>query len=273
MMKHVLFAACIGTICSFSAFAGVELISEQQCQIMYDKGILSANAPVKCNRLANVTIQHYDFDGQIRKGTIVVMDAVANRVDRIFQTLLEKKVPMHSVMPMEKFNGDDNASMVANNTSAFNARPIIGGVSWSKHAYGLAIDLNPEQNPFVSIDENNSVTVRPVQSTKTFLNRYTYRPAKPVRTGMAEEVIDVFAENGFLIWGGYWNYPIDFQHFEIGPQALVNRLATEPDKIKAQNVFEEYIADYLHCMKTSDQKKHEEKRMSCVQKITKKFSQ
>ncbi len=276
MIRFRFITICIVAICSFTVLADVKPISAQQCEIMREKGVLTANAPIQCNRLANVTLQYYDFNGQIKIGSIVVMDAVAQRVEHIFSLLFKKKIPMQSVLPMENFSGNDDASMQANNTSAFNARPITGGASWSKHAWGVAIDFNPLQNPFVAIDNNNNVTVKPVQSVKNYLNRYSWRPNKPVNTGMAEEVIDIFAQNGFLIWGGYWNYPIDFQHFEIGPQALVKQLAARKD---GAALFEQYVSSYLHCMKISKHIKHnkkrtlhDKKRAVCIEEVTNKYT-
>lgn len=40
---------------------------------------------------------------------------------------------------------------------------------------------------------------------------------------MATDPIDIFAENGFIGWGGYWNYPIDYQ--EIGSRKFVEQLS------------------------------------------------
>jgi hypothetical protein len=51
---------------------------------------------------------------------------------------------------VEKYDADDDRSMEANNTSAFNCRPITGGTAWSNHSYGRAIDVNPVQNPYIS---------------------------------------------------------------------------------------------------------------------------
>ena len=50
---------------------------------------------------------------------------------------------------IDDYGGDDDRSMAANNTSGFNCRRVAGQSSWSAHAYGEAIDLNPVQNPYV----------------------------------------------------------------------------------------------------------------------------
>src|SRR5262245_24225805 len=49
------------------------------------------------------------------------------------------------------YRGSDDASMAADNTSAFNCRRAVGSAtgSWSMHAYGLAVDVNPRENPYL----------------------------------------------------------------------------------------------------------------------------
>ena len=89
-----------------------------------------------------------------------------------------------------------------NNTSASNARPMTGGKQWSMHAYGVAIDINPPQNPYPSFDDDEGVAhVLSAKAAKTSVNCMDCRPNKPGRLGRAEEVVDIFANNGFLSWG------------------------------------------------------------------------
>ncbi len=99
---------------------------------------------------------------------------------------------------------DDHQSMAANNTSAFNCLEVAGrpGV-WSQHAYGLAIDLNPIQNPFV-----DGRHVSPAGG-RAFLDRA--RPAAGVITD-GGGVVAAFARAGWG-WGGHWRAPRDYQHF------------------------------------------------------------
>jgi hypothetical protein len=115
--------------------------------------------------------------------------------------LHQRGFPLARAKPIEHYHGDDAASMQDNNTSAFNNRPIAGGGPPSLHAYGLAIDINPLQNPFVQPDQQGSARVSPPAAT-AYLNRLAVRPGKPVRRGMAEDVTDLFAEYGFTVWGG-----------------------------------------------------------------------
>jgi hypothetical protein len=83
------------------------------------------------------------------------------------------------------------------------------------HSYGLAIDINPVQNPYLSIGENGIVKVHPSAGVE-FLNRSNIRP------GMLEPVIHIFEKYGFTVWGGKWNNPIDYHHFEVPRSQVVN---------------------------------------------------
>jgi len=108
------------------------------------------------------------------------------------------------MVPIEDFSGDDGASMAANNTSAFNCRPVTGGRSWSRHSYGTAIDINPQQNPYVT----DLVVLPP--SGRDHTNRTAYDPAM-IRPG--DVVTRAFAEAGWR-WGGAFRTLRDYQHFE-----------------------------------------------------------
>jgi len=66
--------------------------------------------------------------------------------------------------------------------------------------------------------------VSPAVSARAFVNRRDPRPGKASRPGLAEAVVDVFAAHGFLVWGGDWNFPIDYQHFEAGDRDFAQRL-------------------------------------------------
>ena len=93
--------------------------------------------------------------------------------------------------------------MAADNTSAFNCRRVAGSTSWSEHAYGRAIDINPRENPSV---ENGRVYPR---------NGAAYADRSRHAKGMihaGDAVVRAFAAEGWG-WGGSWNSPKDYQHF------------------------------------------------------------
>src|SRR5262249_2812262 len=122
------------------------------CEDMRTHHVLGADAKVGCDRLRLVKFSYLGFDDTIHDdGEMVVMDAAAPHVLRILDKLRKIRFHIFAARPMNKFDGDDNASMRANNSSAFNDRSLTGGEALSLHAFGLAIDLNPVQNPFMAL--------------------------------------------------------------------------------------------------------------------------
>jgi D-alanyl-D-alanine carboxypeptidase len=202
---------------------GIVPISATFCADMRTHHVLNG-AVVGCDRLRLVRFSYFGFDDHVHDdGEIVVMDAAASHVLRIFGKLKKIRFPIFKARPMNDFDGDDNASMRANNSSAFNDRNLTGGDSISLHAYGLAIDLNPVQNPYLA-RSGTMLKIEPPAGAD-YLNRLSERPWKRPRRGMAELVVRIFANEGFIVWGGYWDDPIDYQHFQV-PRKLAERLAS-----------------------------------------------
>ena len=224
-------------------------VTPAECERMKSRGVLAGGAPVGCELLAIVRFSYIDFNGRIhRDGEIMVMQATAEFVRTIFDTLYSRRFPIARARLMDHYNGDDTASMQDNNTSGFNHRPVSGGKLPSLHAYGLAIDLNPVQNPYIGFHADGRSVYSPASGAE-FANRMNQRPGKPARLGMAEEVVSLFAENGFLVWGGYWDAPIDYQHFQV-ERGLAEQLARLP-AVQARALFAQHVANYRACMKKS----------------------
>ena len=240
-----------------------ERVSEGLCNDMRSHHVLKSNSQISCDRLRLVRFAYVGFDGKPHDdGEVVVLDAVAVHVARIFAALRDRGFPIAKASQMNKYEGDDDASMADNNTSAFNDRNIAGGNHISLHAFGLAIDLNPVQNPYVS-RSGNLLRVQPAAGAD-YINRLNVRPARPMRPGMAEAIVDVFAEEGFLIWGGYWDEPIDYQHFEVGRKLAERLIAATPSDAEA--IFEGVIRRYRNCL-TQTKARGEAGRVSCINEV------
>ena len=166
---------------------------------------------------------------------------IAGQVLQIVNTLEAMGFPIAKASPIEAYEGNDEASMADNNTSSFNDRAIKGSSVTSLHAYGLAIDLNPVQNPFVK-RERAALKITPKGAEP-------YSDRKSLRPGMAEAVVDVFADHGFVIWGGDWHNPTDYQHFQVSRDLAKELTAASP--AHAQGLFELYVAHYQKCRNTS----------------------
>ncbi|WP_341755438.1 M15 family metallopeptidase [Candidatus Tisiphia endosymbiont of Ptychoptera albimana] len=190
----------------------VEPLSEVSKQEMIKKKVWYDGCPVNLNRLRLIKFPYYDFNSVIHHdGELVVFDAASEHVVVILKRIYALKYPIAKARTVENYDGDDDKSMADNNSSSFNCREITGGGLPSIHSYGLAIDINPIQNPYLSIpsdiNQTGAVAVKPAAGS-SYLNRTNIRP------GMSEVITDLFAKNGFSVWGGKRNTPIDWQHFQ-----------------------------------------------------------
>ncbi|WP_242511713.1 M15 family metallopeptidase [Pengzhenrongella frigida] len=158
--------------------------------------------PVALADLRYLTLTYRGFDGSVHEGELVVHADAADAITQVFRTLFEVGYPIRSLRLVDDFGADDDASMAADNTSAFNCRAIAGTRTWSQHAYGRAIDLNPVENPYVS-----SSGVYPAAGAD-----FASRPDLPGVLHAGDAAVTAFATAGWP-WGGQWPTTKDFQHF------------------------------------------------------------
>lgn len=154
--------------------------------------------------LRYLTVLHYGYDGYIYQGELIVHQSIATEVLAIFQELYAIGYPIEKMKVISCYDGDDEASMMDNNSSAFNFRYVTNGGKLSKHAYGLAIDLNPLVNPYIKAD-----VVLPANGTR-------YLDRNQCVLGMIKKgdpVYEIFTRYGWT-WGGDWTSLKDYQHFE-----------------------------------------------------------
>ena len=157
--------------------------------------------PVPLRDLRYLRLSFVRFDGTAGYGRMVVHEDVAQSVVGVFRALYEQRFPIRRMRLVDAYGGSDDASMAADNTSAFNCRRVTGGTSWSEHSYGRAIDVNPVQNPYVA----GSTVAPPAGSS--------YVARSPLRKGMVTPgVRSAFAAIGWS-WGGAWTTKKDYQHF------------------------------------------------------------
>lgn len=162
--------------------------------------------PVPIRNLRTIRMTHRGFDGKLHWGELVVHKNVAPRVVRVFRKMYAAGFPIRRMKRIERYNGSDDRSMAADNTSAFNCRPVTGSPGrFSVHSYGKAIDINTIENPYV-----NGGTVLPAAGRR-YLDRGNVRRGMIVRGGT---VTRAFRMAGFD-WGGNWISLKDYQHFEI----------------------------------------------------------
>src|SRR6187200_1797340 len=150
-MRAVTIAAAILTVAIPSAAGATPRFSAAIEPVRWDdlRHSYRAGCPIGPAELRSVAFSYRDFAGGVHTGRIVVARRVADSVVTVFRRLWEARFPLRSVRPVSVYRGDDDASMAADNTSGFNCRRVEGSSSWSMHAYGEAIDVNPVENPYV----------------------------------------------------------------------------------------------------------------------------
>jgi len=169
-------------------------------------GAWHAGCPATQRTLRQVKVNFHGFDGFVHRGVLVVNADVAAQVAQIFTALFDHGYPIHRMVPIEAYNGDDNASMAADNTSAYNCRNATQAnapAADSPHANGRAIDVNPFENPWV---DDRCHCFRP----DTYYGTHRSGPAVIVKGGL---VWSVFTAMG---WTWQDNASIDYQHFDTG---------------------------------------------------------
>ncbi len=163
-----------------------------------------SGCPVPLRDLRLLIVTHWGFDGRVRQGRLIVHQDAARPVLAVMRRLYEGRFPIRRMRLVDDYGGSDFRSIEADNTSAFNCRPVAGTSRWSEHAYGRAIDVNPIENPYVSGGRTLHVASRP----------YVDRPRR--RPGMAYEggvLVEAFRSIGWG-WGGDWSGGVkDYQHF------------------------------------------------------------
>ena len=159
--------------------------------------------------LSYVHILHVDFDGNTAEGELICNDAIAQDFVEIFYELYVAEYQIEKVTLIENYGGDDTASMLDNNTSCFNFRPVEGTGNLSKHAYGLAIDINPFYNPYITYTDDGGQRISP-EGSEPYADR---SQSFPYKIDSSDLCYQLFIEHGF-IWGGNWNSCKDYQHFQ-----------------------------------------------------------
>lgn len=161
-------------------------------------------APVSLDSLRLLKVGYMGFDGRAMQGELVMHQAVAEEVLAIFRELYDAGYPIRRVSLVDWYGADDTRSMEADNTSAFNFRPVAGSTSLSKHSYGIAIDINPVENPYVKGDYLSPAVGKPFRD-RSLAGAGMIIPGDPCHLA--------FVNRGW-VWGGDWKTLKDYQHFE-----------------------------------------------------------
>jgi peptidoglycan L-alanyl-D-glutamate endopeptidase CwlK len=151
--------------------------------------------------LCLVDVPYYSFDGEVHQGQLLVHQSVRQEIEEIFALIRGERFPIARVIPIVHYGWSDNASMAANNTSAFNYRQVAGTRRLSRHATGHAVDINPIQNPVIYQDGRIS--------PKGAL----YQPGIAGTLSEDSSVVRAFIDRGWC-WGRHFKSMMDHHHFQ-----------------------------------------------------------
>jgi poly-gamma-glutamate synthesis protein (capsule biosynthesis protein) len=187
--------------------ATIESVPSSVQQRMTGSSHDPARCPVELTDLRLLTMRYVGFDGRAHTGQTVVHHRHARGLVGVFRELYEARFPIRRMQLIDAYGGDDNRSMAADNSSAYNCRTVADTSTFSDHAYGAAVDINPVENPYVTANG-----VLPAAGRR-FVDVDRSRDAETARGVIVADDVAVraFARIGWK-WGGVWNEP-DYQHF------------------------------------------------------------
>lgn len=192
-------SASSSVVTELSASAPVRVVTESELGVTWHTG-----CPVGPEALRAVTVRHRDRQMATQYGELIVHETVVQDVLEIFEELFQSNIPIVHIDTAASREGDDDRLMADDITSAFNCRFVDGTTRWSRHASGLAIDINPFENPWVRAGGR----IDPPEAAR-FADRGLGNPEMIRADG---PVVAAFRARGWT-WGGDWDEP-DYQHFE-----------------------------------------------------------
>jgi hypothetical protein len=170
-----------------------------------------SGCPVAPSGLRRITINRFNYSRVVARGSLIVRASAVPDLLRVFKASFNARFPVRSMKPSDAFYAggsrtptqSDVAAMRADNTSAFNCRPVTGNpYRVSQHSYGNAIDINTVRNPYVV-----GSRVYP-DFARTYLDRSNVRTGMITRRGV---IATQMRQLGWP-WGARWSHP-DYQHF------------------------------------------------------------
>jgi hypothetical protein len=166
--------------------------------------------PVPLSNLRLLTVSYHDFDGATQTGQLVTNRDAAGPLARVFRQLYALHFPIRHMSIADMYGPVKERPADEDVTGSFECRqaapsPCVGGSgtgSWSEHAFGEAVDVNPLENPYVGCGQSRDPRSRP------YFNRARHRPGM-----VTAAVVGAFRSIGWG-WGGSWEGSTkDYMHF------------------------------------------------------------
>ena len=191
-----------------SCFAILPVDSAMAARMIAGGSYPAEGALIGLDELRCIRVLHVNLDRDTLAGEMVCNKAIADDLVAIFRELFHQGYPIERMVPIYEYGADDEKSMRANNSSSFCYRVIAGSTRLSKHASGMAVDLNPLYNPYVKTTDGKTV-IQPATAGPYVDRKADY----PYKIDEKDAAYKLFVAHGFT-WGGAWNSLKDYQHFE-----------------------------------------------------------
>ncbi len=214
-MRFAVWAALVGAV-SWPAVsqASVRPLAAAERQEVVAAKEWHPGCPVLLSQLRLLTVRYLGFDGRAHTGELVVNDAQAGRLQQVFAHLYAIRFPIRHMAFSDTYGPSSGRPRDGDVTASFECRQAVaspcngmastGTGSWSEHAYGEAVDLNPVENPYVGCGMTRDRTA------------LSYLDRSRIRRGMVtSQVLEIFHQIGWG-WGGSWTGSTkDYMHFSV----------------------------------------------------------
>ncbi len=187
----------------FTSSEITDVIKERITGLSYAEG-----CTVPYEDLRYLQLSYVDFNGQTQLGEMICNKAIAGDLLDIFSELFHNGYQIDKIRLIDEYGADDDLSCDDDNTSCFNYRVVAGSTNLSKHALGLAVDINPFYNPYVTYPDGK-IRISP-KGSEAYADRSSDFPHKIDENDLAYKL---FTSHGFT-WGGHWKTLKDYQHFQ-----------------------------------------------------------
>jgi hypothetical protein len=190
--------------------ASVRPLSPDARRQVVSSGHWHSGCPVPLSGLRLLKVSYWGFDGRVHAGELVVNARAIGPLTTVFSRLYALRFPIHHLAFSAEYGPKSAQPPDGDVTASFECRqavpsPCSGGTgtgSWSEHAYGEAVDLNPVENPYVGCGMTRDKTA------------LSYLDRSRLRRGMVTPaVVGAFRSVGWG-WGGSWTGTTkDYMHF------------------------------------------------------------
>ncbi|MCT4575601.1 MAG: M15 family metallopeptidase [Alphaproteobacteria bacterium] len=254
-------------------------LSQHDKQLMIEKEYWTENHPLKLTRFKKIQVPYWDFKNRSHQnGQIIMLDVVSESVERAFNELYHHKFPIKQIKPHHEFNISDTTGKLNSTNGLQRFRKVVSDDPSknivSLHSFGLALDINYFQNPFIGKSSNpknisaqtTESIVWPKESIKylnpdriayiednnsKFSKCHLFWPKskaenlqiykKNIMGQVTPLVRNILYNNGFIINGAYdWHFPIDLHHFQAGSRPFCEKLASV-DKQTGQEMWANHL--------------------------------